>query len=142
MTWLVLKALHVAVVLAWVGGLLMLALLLGALASAPALRLPQERRLVIVVRAWDRCVTAPAMLAAWALGIAMASHAGWFGAPWLWGKLAFALGLSGLHGVLSGTLRRLTGDNGRAVPAVLRFAAPATVAAAAVIAALVVLKPG
>jgi putative membrane protein len=142
MTWLVLKALHVAAVVTWAAGLLMLALLLGILATAPAVRLPQERRVALALLAWDRRATAPAMLMAWALGLAMASHAGWFGAPWLQAKLVLALLLSGGHGLLAGTLRRLTAENGRAPSHHLRHVPLGIVVATALVAVLVVIKPG
>jgi uncharacterized membrane protein len=113
MTYLLLKAGHVAAVLVWIGGML-------AAALAPVPR-------------WDRLVTTPAMLLAFAFGLALATTGGWFPQAWLIGKLAVVLALAALHGVLSGRLRR-----GLAPP---RYAAPLIVVAAAVIALLAVVKP-
>lgn len=135
------KALHVAAVVAWVGGLLVLSLVLGSLATAPVPNLPQERRLMIAVGRWDRAVTTPAMMLAWVLGIAMALHAGWFSSPWLVIKLVLVVALSALHGVMAGTLRRMSEDHVRRPAAGLRFAGGATVIATTAIALLVVVKP-
>lgn len=113
MTYLLLKACHVAAVMVWVGGMLA-----AALGGAPR---------------WDRLVTTPAMLLAFALGLALAMTGGWFPQAWLITKLAVVLALAVLHGVLSGRLRR-----GQAPP---RHAAVLVVAGAAVIALLAVVKP-
>lgn len=64
---------------------------------------------------WDRYVTTPAMIVAWALGITMATWAGWFASGWMMAKIVFVLALSALHGVLSGRLRRAAAKGG--VPA-------------------------
>lgn len=113
MTYLLLKAGHVAAVIVWIGGMFA-----AALGAAPR---------------WDRLVTTPAMLAAFAFGLALASTGGWFPQPWLIAKLAVVLGLAALHGILSGRLRR-----GRPPPA---HAAPLIVACVVVVAVLAVVKP-
>ncbi|MDX4956563.1 CopD family protein [Delftia acidovorans] len=135
------KALHVAAVIAWIGGLLVMSVVLGSLATAPVPCLPQERRIMIAVGRWDRAITTPAMMLTWILGVTMAAHAGWLIPPWLIGKLALVLTLSALHGVMAGTLRRMCGDNGRRPPIALRFAGLVTLAATTVIAFLVLVKP-
>ena len=70
----------------------------------------------------------------------MAMQAGWFGSPWLTIKLAIVGALSALHGLLSGTLRRLSASADQP-PAALRYAAPATILGVVMIAILVVTKP-
>ncbi len=141
MTLLWVKGFHVAAVVTWVGGLLMLALMLGALARAPVRQLPQERRLMIAVGRWNRTITTPAMALTWVLGITMATHAGWFSSTWLAAKLLLVLALSALHGVMTGTLRHMSGDNSWRPNSGLRFAGGFTLTATAAIALLVVLKP-
>lgn len=113
MTYLLLKAGHVAAVMVWIGGML-------AAALAPVGR-------------WDRLVTTPAMLLAFAFGLALATTGGWFPQRWLVAKLAVVVALAALHGLLAGRQRR-----GLAPP---RHAAPLTVAGIAVIALLAVVKP-
>ena len=124
MTYLWLKALHVAAAFTFVGGTLADALALAAGHSAS--------------RRWSRTVTTPAMLLVWAFGLTMALRAGWFSSRWLPVKLAFVVALSGMHGVQSGLLRRVAG--GRSLPTAWHLAAPTIVASAAVIAVLVVVK--
>lgn len=60
------------------------------------------------LKAYDRVVTSPAMVSAWAFGILLAVQGGWFAQSWLAIKVLLVLILSGLHGVLAGKLRRAT----------------------------------
>ncbi len=141
MIYLWLKALHVAAVMAWLGGQMMLSLLLVSLSEGTAPYLPQERRLMVALRRWDQRVTAPAMGLVWLLGIVMAMHGGWLAAPWLRIKLVLVFALSALHGVQSGTLRRLVKGDAPRPPRFLRWGGAAVLIAAAAIAGLVVVKP-
>jgi len=141
MSFLWIKAFHIVAMVTWIGGMLMLCLLLGTLSRAPVLRLPQERRLMFMVRRWDRTITTPAMVLTWILGLAMALQTGWLAMPWLQVKLSLALALAASHGMLAGKLRQMTGDAASPPWVGLRFAAGATMATTALIAVLVVLKP-
>jgi putative membrane protein len=141
MIYLWIKAFHVAAAIIWIGGMLLLALLISTLAALPEPRSPQVLRVIGVVRRWDTMVTTPAMVLVWILGLTMALQAGWFASHWLSFKLAIVGVLTGLHGVQSGTLRRLAYDAGRKPPAFLRFSAPFILAAITAIAVLVVIKP-
>ncbi len=141
MIFLWIKALHVAAVVAWIGGLLVLSSVVAPLANAPVPHLPQERRLMIAAGRWDRTITTPAMVLAWVLGLGMALHAGWFSSTWLVAKLIVVVALSALHGVMAGTLRRMSGEHLRRPPASLRFAGAFTIVATITIAVLVVVKP-
>lgn len=134
MPYLWVKAVHVASVLIFIGGLFSqsFAVAAGQRADAGA---------AAIIRHWDRRVTVPAMLLMWLTGAAIAVEGGWFESPWLWGKLAFVLALTGLHGVQSGRLRRLRrGEQPRT-----RMRAASTAAfiafSATCIALLVVAKP-
>lgn len=129
-TYELLKALHVAAAATWVGGMTIVAALArGADAGqAAALR-----------RASLRFVT-PAMLAALALGVGLGVAGGWFRAPWLAAKLVVVIVLTGLHGALSGRLRRLAEGRGPTAEARwLPFVVPALLAA---VAWLAIAKPG
>lgn len=142
MMFLWVKALHIVAVVTWVSGLLMLALLLSILATAPSPSLPQERRLMTLLGRWDRMVTSPSMALAWVLGISLAIHGGWFTSTWLTAKLVLVMSLSALHGVLAGRLRRMRGDNGsQPLSFALRYAGGFTLLGVAAIVCLVVLKP-
>ncbi len=106
MIYLWLKALHVGFAFIWFGGLISLCVAVSAWLPISGITAPQEKRIGQVILKWDRCITVPSMAATWIIGICLASLGGWFGVGWLNTKLIFALLLSGMHGVLSGSLRR------------------------------------
>lgn len=142
MGYLLLKAFHIAGVVTWVGGMLVAALTIAAISGpAAATRRSGRAAILATVRHWDRWVTSPAMLLVWALGLALASHGGWFPQAWLMLKLAFVLLLSALHGVMSGTLRRLARTEGSPGPSILRYVPVPIIASAALIIVVVVTKP-
>ena len=138
MDYLTLKALHVACVLVFVGGLGASAVTLAFLETPrDAARTAALRR----QRAWDRFVTSPAMIALWALGLYLAQASGQFAARWLSVKLVIVVALSALHGALAGHLRRATADPARPVPRWLGYAPAAVAASVAAVAVLAVAKP-
>ena len=90
------KAAHLVSLFVWIGGMTAVAL---------ALRYPAPvymKRLKV----YDRTVTTPAMILAFAFGILLGVQGGWFTSAWLGIKLVLVLGLAGLHGALTGKLRR------------------------------------
>jgi putative membrane protein len=100
------RLLHVGADIVFVAGLVAGALALAALSTQPASALAKERRLVDGMRRFNRVVTGPALVLAWALGTWLALQAGWFHSGWLHAKLVLVLVLSALHGSLSKALRR------------------------------------
>jgi putative membrane protein len=128
------KAFHIVAVIVWIGGMLGGAVQLTALRSAAPSSLDAVRR-------WDTRVTTPAMLLVWILGLALAITGGWFPSRWLFAKLALVLLLSGVHGVLAGSLRRLALRPDATVPGLARYAPAAIVTAVTLIVVLVVIKP-
>ncbi|MBU3076927.1 CopD family protein [Sphingomonas quercus] len=104
------KALHVIFVIFWMAGLFMLPrFLVYHRATVPgsaedALWIERERRL-------RRIIITPAMVAVWLLGLALAVNLGLLdGAPglgWLHAKLALVFLLSGYHGWMTGTARKM-----------------------------------
>jgi len=139
-SYLWLKAAHVLVVIAFVGGMLAEAVLLRAL-SSPGRLTDEQRAAVRAVRRWDHTVTTPTMLLVWALGLTLVVRGGWSASGWLSLKLAFVVVLSGLHGWQSGRLRRLAGGAHPTQARAGRLSAPVIVALAAVIVGLVIVKP-
>lgn len=103
--YLLLKALHVAAAITFVGGVLAAAMLLGAIRGLDVSS-RDGRRVVQRLHRWQRSVTTPAMLVVWGLGMILAIEGGWFAYPWLQLKLVLVVLLSALHGVQSGMLRR------------------------------------
>ena len=104
--YLLLKALHVAVAITFVGGVLAAAMLLEAIRCLDVFS-PDGRGIVQRFSRWQRAVTTPSMLVVWGLGLILALNGGWFACPWLQLKLVLVVILSALHGVQSGVLRRL-----------------------------------
>jgi uncharacterized membrane protein len=104
--------------------------------------LPNERSVTGAAVRWDRRVTVPAMLIAWTCGLALASQGHWWTATWLSVKLALVIGLSAVHGVQAGSLRRMRDNPVRRPAAWLRYATAIVVGGVAAIVFLVVAKPG
>jgi protoporphyrinogen IX oxidase len=133
--YMLLKALHVCAVLVFVGGLLVDAVVLAASGAAP-------HALFKAVRHWDRTVTSPAIVFTWLLGLALIALGGWFHSGWLMAKLLIVFVLSGVHGMLSGAIRRAADNAGEHVPKPReRYIPYAVVAGVSLVAVLVILKP-
>lgn len=128
-----LKALHVACALLFVGGVIADAIVL----SASRLMRDGVAPMAAKVLWWGRIVTVPAMLGVWAFGISMSLEGGWFQYGWLEIKLLFVVFVSGIHGVQSGQIRRLS----QGVAVSPKGIMPLIVAASFAIAALAVMKP-
>jgi uncharacterized membrane protein len=96
------------------------------------------RNIAIMLRHWNTRVTTPAMLIVWGLGLTLAMRGGWSASGWLRLKFICVLALSALHGIQSGTLRRIAA--GMPVSQQINTRA-ATVALTMIIVMLVVAKP-
>ena len=90
------KAAHLVSLFVWIGGMTAVAL---------ALRYPTPVHMERL-KVFDRRVTTPAMILAFAFGILLGIQGGWFTSAWLGMKVVLVLGLACLHGVLTGRLRR------------------------------------
>lgn len=141
MDYLWIKALHVAAVIVWIGGMLVTAVILSALKVGMASEQQISASFLTAVQAWDRRVTSPAMLVVWALGMTLAMQGGWFSNRWLMVKLALVFFLSGVHGVLSGRLRRLGRAPEQSPTPGIRFAAPVIFGVTFAVVTLVIVKP-
>ncbi|RMB08057.1 CopD family protein [Eilatimonas milleporae] len=83
----------------------------------------------------------PGIVATWVFGLALLSLGGWFNAPWMPTKIIFVVFLSGLHGALSGHLKKIAWA-GDGVPArFFKILLLLHAAGLAAVLALVVLKP-
>ena len=94
------KAAHLVSLFVWISGMVAVALSLRFHAVECMKQL----------KAFDRYATSPAMVSAWVFGILLVIEGGWFPQPWLVAKVFVVLVLSGVHGALTGTLRRATED--------------------------------
>ena len=141
MGYLVFKSLHIASVITWMGGMVLMSVVLLWLRRADCPRSDREAAVIAAVRQWDSRVTSPAMGLAWLFGIVVAVQGDWFSQPWLHAKLLLVVFLSALHGNLSASMRRLQAEPDRKPAAYLGHAGLATLAAMLVIVLLVVTKP-
>ena len=98
----ILKTMHITAVMMWIGTM--------TLTPIVAVRLSDERPALQKFRAIAGSLMAFSVVAALGFGMATAAFAGWFGLPWVHAKLAVAVALAVLHGVISGQLRRITTD--------------------------------
>jgi putative membrane protein len=71
-------------------------------AQSETFKVMEERLLRIIIN--------PAMVLSWVLGLWLAWAGGHFTSGWFHGKLLLVLALSGLHGYLSGSVRRFKND--------------------------------
>ncbi|GJD96148.1 CopD family protein [Methylobacterium iners] len=129
-TWL--KALHVAAALVFVAGVLGVAVFLSASQDVN----PAAAR---AIRRWDMRVTTPAMILVWAFGLTLAVTGDWSRSGWLIAKLVLVVVLSGLHGMQSAKLRRVSG--GVSTRVLSPLSAPFVVVSCLGIAVLVIVKP-
>jgi len=124
MIYLWLKALHLIAVILWLTGL-----------AATVYASFNRDAVGVQIQRFNRRVGTPAMLAVWALGIALAQQAGWWDAGWLQAKLILVVVLSGVYGFLSGRLGREGGLPFGKHPATLLMLLPV------LIIILVIVKP-
>ncbi len=95
------KAAHLVSLFVWIGGMVAVALALSYHAEAH----------MVALKAYDRAITTPAMILALLFGIVLGVQGGWFTSMWLGIKILLVLGLSGVHGMLVGRLRRAIADS-------------------------------
>jgi len=142
MDYLWFKALHVAAVLTWIGGVLVMAVAITVQTHLPKTLPPEQKNsFLTVVRKWDMRVTTPALALVWVLGITLALQGGWFSSPWLMIKLVIVTALSALHGMQTGALRRLARNPDHKIPRVLALSGPITILSIICVAILVIVKP-
>lgn len=140
MIYLLLKTIHIASVMVWVGGMLLLAFTISAASAPPLPSQSDERGIIGAVVRWDRSVTVTAMSLAWLCGITMALQGKWFPTFWLGMKLMLVIFLSALHGYQSGCLKRLLTSSEPARLS-MRHSAGVTLVCMLTIVSLVVFKP-
>ncbi|VYU58959.1 hypothetical protein [Metakosakonia massiliensis] len=136
-----LNALHIFTAIIWTGGILVMAVAAGWCARTAGSNGNAATALAADIRGWSRRVTTPAMAVMWLMGLAMVVAHGQFPHAWLIIKLLLVVLLSAVHGILSATLRRFAGDEGRSLSGLARNATPVVVVAVAAIILLAVFRP-
>lgn len=137
MLYLVLKSIHVAAVIVWMSGMIFAPAALARMQAGGGVTRPQAEALFNVFR----ILVSPAILIAWLIGLWLAWDAGYFRDGWLHGKLALAFLVSGLHGVVSGQLRKLAAGTIRRPSALVLNMHWIVIVSVALIALLVIVKP-
>jgi uncharacterized membrane protein len=133
------NAVHLVSAVVWIGGMLM-----TAMVAQWSLRQNDKSTTLILlndVRSWNRRMTSPAMIVLWIAGIAMLVAHGQMPHLWLIVKIVFVVLLSGLHGFLSATLRRLANGETLKRTGALNNATLLLVLFTAVITVLAVVRP-
>lgn len=140
MTYLWLKTGHVIFVIFWMAGLFMLPRLFvyhqecAPDAAENALWVERERKLLRIIM-W------PSLVVVWLLGLALAATISAFGQGWFHAKLALVLGLSAYHVWLADYAAALARGERKMTGRQLRMINEIPGIAAALIVALVVVKP-
>jgi putative membrane protein len=104
-----LKAFHVIAVIAWMAGMLYLPRLFVYHCDAEV-GSKQSETFKVMERRLLQAIINPAMIATWALGLWLAWDGGFFKSGWLHGKLLLVLILSGVHGLLTRSVREFAED--------------------------------
>lgn len=133
------NAVHLVSAVVWIGGMLM-----TAMVAQWSLRQNDKSTTLILlndVRSWNRRMTSPAMIVLWIAGITMLVAHGQMPHLWLIIKIVFVVLLSGLHGFLSATLRRLANGETLKRTGALNNATLLLVLFTAVITVLAVVRP-
>ncbi len=103
------KALHILAVIAWMAGMLYLPrLFIYHCAAEPGS--VQSETFKVMERRLLRAIINPAMALTWLLGLALATHLGAWGEPWMHAKFAAVIGLSFIHGKFSRWQRDFDND--------------------------------
>lgn len=106
------KALHIVAVIAWMAGMLYLPRLFVYHAGvAPGSE--ASEMLKVMERRLLRAIINPAMIATFVLGALLLAIVGPWDQAWVWAKLALALALGGLHGLLARWRRDFAADRNR-----------------------------
>ena len=103
------KALHVIAVIAWMAGMLYLPRLFVYHAEAE-IGSDTSETFKVMERRLLRAIINPAMLVVWILGLWLAWEGFGFSGGWLHAKIAAVFVLSGIHGYLSGAVRKFAED--------------------------------
>ncbi|MBV6657768.1 MAG: CopD family protein [Devosiaceae bacterium] len=130
------KATHLVAMIVWMAGMLLAPILIVEIS-----KLEDRQAAAASIRAWYLRVFSPAMIVLWVAGIVTMTMGGWFTAPWMIAKLALVLLLSGVHGALSGQMRRLATEEGFQPWAFLMPLWGTMVTLVAIITVLAVYKP-
>ncbi len=134
------KAFHVVAIITWMAGMLYLPrLFVYHVAAEPGS--VQSETFKVMERRLLRAIVNPAMMASWVLGLWLAARGFGFSGGWLHAKIAAVLVMSGVHGYLSGAVRRFAEDRNTKPARHWRIVNEVPTVLMIVIVILVVVKP-
>ena len=134
------KAAHVISIIAWMAGMLYLPRLFVYHADTPA-GSDKSETFKIMERRLLRGIINPAMVASWIFGLWLAWVGFGFSGGWLHAKLTAVLILSGVHGYLSGAVRKFGEDRNTKTARHWRIVNEVPTVLMIVIVILVIVKP-
>ncbi|WP_205648931.1 protoporphyrinogen oxidase HemJ [Acuticoccus kandeliae] len=140
MLFLWLKALHIIAIIAWMAALLYLPRLMVYHVAAETGSV-QSETFKTMERRLLRAIANPAMIAAWILGIALATVSQSWSMPWLHAKLAFVLALTMAHMLMARWVREFRNDANTRSARFYRIANEVPTVLMIVIVIIVVVKP-
>jgi putative membrane protein len=140
MLYIWLKAAHIIAMVAWMAGLFYLPRLFVYHADAVA-GSEQSETFKVMERRLKKAIMAPAMIATWVLGLALAWLGNWWSSPWFITKVCLVLILSGFDGWLSARLREFAADENIRSARTYRIANEFPTLLLVAIVILVVVKP-
>ena len=112
MSYLWVKALHVVSMVAWMAGMLYLPrLFVYHVEAGPGS--PQAQTFAVMEQRLLRFIMNPAMIAVWITGLWLATVGEHWREGWLHAKITLVLLMSGVHGLLAGSRRRLAAGTDR-----------------------------
>ena len=112
MAYLWVKALHVVAMVAWMAGMLYLPRLFVYHAKAGP-GSPQAATFAVMERRLLRAIMNPAMVVVWLSGLYLATAGEHWREAWLHGKLTLVVLMSGVHGFLAASRRKLADGTDR-----------------------------
>ena len=134
------QAAHVIFVIFWVAGLLIFPRHLTYHAATPV-GSPEDRLWIERERLLKRVILTPALIAVWVLGLSLATSYGFAGAGWLHAKIALVIAMSGFHGWLVATSRKMAAGVRPYAEQTFRRAGEIPAVLTVAIVVLVVVKP-
>ena len=102
----VVKIIHLIAMVIWMAGMILAPILIIEIS-----KLSDRKPAAAALRAWYLRVFSPAMIVLWIAGLYIMSIGGWFDQTWMIAKLGFIVVLSGLHGAMSGQMRRMATED-------------------------------
>lgn len=140
MAYLWIKVLHILAIVSWMAGMLYLPRLF-VYHSGVAHGSEQASLFATMEYRLQRYIMTPALIIAWLTGLYLAATAGFFASPWLHGKLALVVAMTGLHGYFSVLRKKLGSGQNQHKPGFFRALNEAPTVLLIFIVVLVVIKP-